>query len=50
MNYHLDPHGEMILQQFRDQLPVLQRLDELVYQHLSRVLSAKATSILTSAV
>ena len=38
MNYHLDPHGEMILQQFRDQLPILQRLDELVYQHLSRVL------------
>ena len=38
MNYHLDPHGEMILQQFRDRLPILQRLDELVYQHLSRVL------------
>ena len=38
MNYHLDPHGEMILQQFRDQLPILQRLDELVYQHLSRIL------------
>ena len=38
MSYHLDPHGEMILQQFRDRLPILQRLDELVYQHLSRVL------------
>ena len=38
MNYHLDPHGEMILQQFRDRLPILQRLDELVYQHLSRIL------------
>ena len=38
MSYHLDPHGEMILQQFRDRLPIFQRLDELVYQHLSRVL------------
>ena len=38
MSHHLDPHGEMILQQFRDRLPILQRLDELVYQHLSRVL------------
>ena len=31
----------MILQQFRDRLPILQRLDELVYQHLSRVLKEK---------
>jgi ppGpp synthetase/RelA/SpoT-type nucleotidyltranferase len=38
MNYHLDPHGEMILQQFRDRLPILQRLDELVYQHLRQTL------------
>ena len=38
MSHHLDPHGEMILQQFRDRLPILQRLDELVYQHLSRIL------------
>ena len=38
MNYHLDPHGEMILQQFRDRLPILQRLDELVYQHLCQTL------------
>ena len=38
MSHHLDPHGEMILQQFKDRLPILQRLDELVYQHLSRVL------------
>ena len=38
MNYHLDPHGEMILQQFRDQLPILKRLDELAYQHLNKAL------------
>ena len=38
MNYHLDPHGEMILQQFREQLPILQRLDELAYNHLCKTL------------
>ena len=38
MNTHLDPHGEMILQQFRDKLPVLKRMDELVYQHLCKAL------------
>jgi len=38
MNYHLDPHGEMILQQFRNRLPILQRLADLVYQLLSKTL------------
>ena len=38
MNYHLDPHGELILQQFRNRLPILQRLDDLVYQLLSKTL------------
>ena len=34
MNYLLDPHGEMILQQYRDRLPIFRRLDELVFNHL----------------
>ena len=38
MNYPLDPHGEMILQEYRDYQPIFKRLDELVYNHLSRTL------------
>ena len=38
MNYPLDPHGEMILQQYLDYQPIFKRLDELVFNHLSRTL------------
>jgi ppGpp synthetase/RelA/SpoT-type nucleotidyltranferase len=45
MNYLLDPHGEMILQQYRDWLPIFQRLDELVYNHLRNAIEQQGLYI-----
>ena len=38
MNYHLDPHGEGLLQEFRQSQPVLQRIAQIAYQKLSETL------------
>ena len=38
MNYQLDPHGEELLQQFRQSLPVLQRIEQIAYRKLSETL------------
>ena len=38
MDYHLDPHGEGLLQQFRQSLPVLQRIEEIAFQKMRETL------------
>ncbi len=38
MNYHLDPHGGELLQQFRESLPLLQRIQQIAYLTLSQTL------------
>ena len=38
MNYQLDPHGEELLQQYRQSLPVLQRIEQIAYQKLNETL------------
>ena len=38
MNYHLDPHGGEFVQQFRESLPLLQRIQQIAYLTLSQTL------------
>ena len=38
MNYQLDPHCEELLQQYRQSLPVLQRIEQIAYQKLNETL------------
>lgn len=38
MNYELDPHGEKLLQQYRDRLHVYERIEEMASRHLEQAL------------
>lgn len=36
MSFRLDPHGEMLLKQYHDRKPIYKRIDEIVYDRLTR--------------
>ena len=47
MTYQLDPHGEELLQEYRQNLPVLQRIEQIVYQKVSETLKEQGIYVTT---
>ena len=47
MTYQLDPHGEALLQEYRQNLPVLQRIEQVVYQKVSETLKEQGIYVTT---
>ena len=47
MTYQLDPHGEELLQEYRQNLPVLQRIEQVVYQKVSETLKEQGIYVTT---
>lgn len=38
MKYHLDPHGEELLQQYLERFPIFQRMEKFAFEHLKNSL------------
>ena len=47
MTYQLDPHGEALLQEYRQNLPVLQRIEQVVNQKVSETLKEQGIYVTT---